>query len=141
MLPYYVLFCCVWNPNDHARTRIVSQKLTRSMHIHFEIKSPRVLKLRGQGYVRQQAHRHRGSDGTEKRDAVYMYGIRFLVDSVGIGRRASLAFGLSTTETDGRPTLVFVRPPVPPEPRTAKPAAKSRRRQCGSYGCLVVPDS
>mmetsp|Transcript_45227 Transcript_45227/g.104875 ORF Transcript_45227/g.104875 Transcript_45227/m.104875 type:complete len:408 (+) Transcript_45227:154-1377(+) len=44
----------------------------------------------GQGYVRQQAHRHRGSDGTEKRDAVYMYGIRFLVDSVGIGRRASL---------------------------------------------------
>mmetsp|Transcript_66042 Transcript_66042/g.123181 ORF Transcript_66042/g.123181 Transcript_66042/m.123181 type:complete len:410 (-) Transcript_66042:41-1270(-) len=44
----------------------------------------------GQGYVKQRAHRHRGSDGIEQRDAVYMYGIRFLVDSTGIGRRASL---------------------------------------------------
>mmetsp|Transcript_70577 Transcript_70577/g.169099 ORF Transcript_70577/g.169099 Transcript_70577/m.169099 type:complete len:409 (+) Transcript_70577:146-1372(+) len=44
----------------------------------------------GQGYIQQEAHRRRSSTGEEIRDAVYMYGIRFIVDSSGIGRRASL---------------------------------------------------
>mmetsp|Transcript_29600 Transcript_29600/g.55399 ORF Transcript_29600/g.55399 Transcript_29600/m.55399 type:complete len:425 (+) Transcript_29600:33-1307(+) len=43
----------------------------------------------GTGFV-QKRGRKRTTDGVETRDAVYMYGLRFIVDSSGIGRQISL---------------------------------------------------
>lgn len=43
----------------------------------------------GQGFVQMRA-RHKRLNGEETRDAFYMYGLRILVDSSGIGRQFSL---------------------------------------------------
>lgn len=45
---------------------------------------------KGQGFVQKRVRHGRSSDGEVTRDAVYMYGIRVLVDSSGIGKKFSL---------------------------------------------------
>merc|ERR1740121_1699840 len=43
----------------------------------------------GQGFVQKRVL-HKRSNGEETRDAIYMYGLRILVDSSGLGKRVSL---------------------------------------------------
>lgn len=43
----------------------------------------------GQGFVQKRVH-HKRTGGEDTRDAVYMYGLRILVDSSGLGKRVSL---------------------------------------------------
>lgn len=45
----------------------------------------------GQGFVQKRARHRRNSNGDEVRDAVYLFGVRVLVDCSGVGRRPSLS--------------------------------------------------
>jgi len=44
----------------------------------------------GQGFVQKRARHRRKPNGDQTRDALYMFGIRFVVDSAGVGQRFSI---------------------------------------------------
>jgi len=44
----------------------------------------------GHGFVQKRARHRRNSNGEEVRDAVYLFGVRVLVDCSGVGRKTSL---------------------------------------------------